>query len=86
MKTYATIESQYYLFNKKKFSTTEEAWNELKKYIIEKYTNSTKEEIIIDEQKHSIKIITKDTKNLAMDRYVPIKDPVNIQDLDANVK
>ena len=81
MKTYATIESQYYLFNKKKFS-----WNELKKYIIEKYTNSTKEEIIIDEQKHSIKIITKDTKNLAMDRYVPIKNPVNIQDLDANVK
>ena len=44
------------------------------------------EEIIIDEQKHSIKIITKDTKNLAMDRYVPIKNPVNIQDLDANVK
>lgn len=86
MKTYATIESQYYLFNKKKFNTTEEAWNELKKYVIEKYTNSTKEEIIIDEQKHSIKIITKDTKNLEMDRYVSIKDPVNIQDLDANVK
>lgn len=86
MKTYATIESQYYLFNKKKFNTTEEAWNELKKYVIEKYTNSTKEEIIIDEQKHSIKIITKDTNNLAMDRYVPIKNPVNIQDLDANVK
>lgn len=86
MKTYATIESQYYLFNKKKFNTTEEAWNELKKYVIEKYTNSTKEEIIIDEQKHSIKVITKDTKNLEMDRYVSIKDPVNIQDLDANVK
>ena len=86
MKTYATIESQYYIFNKKNFSTAEEAWNELKKYVIVKYTNSTKEEIIIDEQKHSIKIITKDTKNLAMDRYVPIKNPVNIQDLDANVK
>lgn len=86
MKTYATIESQYYLFNKKSFKTAKDAWNELKKYVIEKYTDSTKEEIIIDEQKHSIKVITKDTTNLAMNRYVPIKSPVNIQDLDANVK
>ena len=74
------------LFNKKTFKTAKDAWNELKKYVIEKYTDSTKEEIIIDEQKHSIKVITKDTTNLAMDRYVPIKSPVNIQDLDANVK
>lgn len=86
MKTYATIESQYYLFNKKAFKTTKDAWDELKNYVIEKYTDSAKEEIIIDEQKHSIKVITKDTTNLAMDRYVPIKSPVNIQDLDANVK
>lgn len=86
MKTYATIESQYYLFNKKAFKTTKDAWDELKNYVIEKYTDSTKEEIIIDEQKHSIKVITKDTTNIAMDRYVPIKSPVNIQDLDANVK
>ena len=69
-----------------KFIATKRPSYEFDLSIIEKYTNSTKEEIIIDEQKHSIKIITKDTKNLAMDRYVPIKNPVNIQDLDANVK
>lgn len=86
MKIYADIESKYYMFNGKEFKTTNEAWNELKKYVLSKYTDSLKEEIIIDDTQHLIKIITKDTKNLAMDRYVPIKDPVNIIDLDANVK
>lgn len=88
MKTYATIESQYYLLNSKhnKFKNTSEAWNALLKYINDKYSNSENEEIIIDEQKKTVQIITKNTKSLKMDRYVPIKSPVNIDDLDANVK
>ena len=86
MKVYANIESQYYMFNGKEFKTTNDAWKELKQYVLSKYTDSSREEIIIDESQHLIKVITKDTKNIAMDRYVPIKDPVNIVDLDANVK
>lgn len=86
MKVYANIESQYYMFNGKEFKTTNDAWKELKQYVLSKYTDSSREEIIIDESQHLIKVITKDTKNLTMDRYVPIKDPVNIVDLDANVK
>ena len=65
MKVYANIESQYYMFNGKEFKTTNDAWKELKQYVLSKYTDSSREEIIIDESQHLIKVITKDTKNLA---------------------
>lgn len=86
-KTYATIASQYYLLNSKnkKFATTAEAWDALKQYVTNIYTNEENETIIIDEEHKHIKIVTKNTKDLKLDRYVPIKDPVNINDFDANV-
>ena len=42
MKVYANIESQYYMFNRKEFKTTNDAWKELKQYVLSKYTDSSR--------------------------------------------